>query len=259
MKNIIPVASGKGGVGKSTISVNLAVALASAGHKVALVDADLYGPSIPTLMGGGKIEVDHEERLIPAEKFGVKYVSLAFFLPNPDEPVIWRGPMFTKALNQLFSDVNWGEVDYCIIDMPPGTGDAQISLCQMLQITAAIMVTTPQEVAMADVRKAINMFSKVNVPVLGIVENMLGFTAPNGETFYIFGENGGSELAQKFNLPLLASIPINPELRKGGDSGHPLAADSSSDTSKIFNALALKVSELTGKREASQAVKVINN
>lgn len=259
MKNLIPVMSGKGGVGKSTVAANLAVALAATGSKVALIDADLYGPSIPTLFGGGKVQMDHEERLIPAEKFGVKYVSIAFFLPDPDSPVIWRGPMFNKALQQLFHDVNWGEVDYYIIDMPPGTGDAQISLSQMVQLTGAVVVSTPQEVAMADVRKAINMLEKVNVDVLGIVENMAGFVAPDGSKHDIFGSGGGAALAEKFNLPLLASIPLYSEIRQGGDEGTPIAHDTSSDAGKIFKELAERIVErLAAMPEKHAGVSIVN-
>ena len=177
MKHIIAVVSGKGGVGKSTVAVNLAIALANSGAKVALIDSDLYGPSIPTLLGRAEIKADHEGKLIPPEKHGLKYISIGFFLKHPDDAVIWRGPMFNTAMRQMFQDVNWVEVDYCIVDMPPGTGDAQISLAQNFSLTGAVVVTTPQEVALADVRKSINMLSKVNVPVLGIVENMAGFTA----------------------------------------------------------------------------------
>lgn len=250
MKSIIPVASGKGGVGKSTVACNLALALADTGAKVALIDADLYGPSIPTLMGGGKIAIDHEERLIPAEKHGVKYVSLAFFLQNPDDPVIWRGPMFTKALNQLFNDVSWGDVDYCIVDLPPGTGDAQLSLCQMIQITGAIMVTTPQEVAMADVRKAISMFHKVNVDLFGIVENMTGD---------IFGQGGGELLAEKYQMPLLASIPLDPSVCKQGDAGEPVYLQSDSPIKGIFKNLALQVVQIVDKKLATTSkVNIIN-
>lgn len=252
MKYIIPVASGKGGVGKSTVAANLAVALAQSGEKVALIDADLYGPSIPTMLGGGSIQMDHENKLIPAEKFGIKYVSLQFFLPNPDEPVIWRGPMFTKALSQLFNDVSWGAVDYCIVDLPPGTGDAQISLCQMIKLTGAVVVSTPQEVAMADVRKAINMFAKVNVPVLGIVENMSGFQAPDGQIIDIFGSGGGEKLAEKYNLPLLAKIPLDMKIREGGDSGNPVAYDSKNQQFKLFQDLALKLKEILAKSTSLQ-------
>ena len=198
---IVPVVSGKGGVGKSTVAVNLAVALAATGAKVALIDADFYGPSVPTMFGGGSLVVDHEQRLVPPVKFGVKYISLGFFLSNPDDPVIWRGPMFNKALNQLFNDVNWGEVQYCIVDMPPGTGDAQISLCQMVQLAGAVVVTTPQEVSLADVRKSINMLAKVNVPVLGVVENMAGLVMPDGSIQNIFGSGGGVSLAPKIPGP----------------------------------------------------------
>ncbi|MEZ4754659.1 MAG: Mrp/NBP35 family ATP-binding protein, partial [Bdellovibrionota bacterium] len=212
MKNIIAVVSGKGGVGKSTVSANLALALAKSGAKTALIDADFYGPSIPTLLGGGKVIPDHEGKLIPPELHGLKYISLQFFLQNPDDPVIWRGPMFNKAMQQLFNDVSWGEVDYCIVDMPPGTGDAQISLTQMVKLAGAVVVTTPQEVALSDVRKSINMLAKVNVDVLGIVENMAGFKAPDGTIHEIFGAGGGQQLAEKFSLPLLASIPLDPKI-----------------------------------------------
>ena len=184
---IVPVISGKGGVGKSTVAVNLAVALARTGAKVGLIDSDFYGPSVPTLMGGGTVTPDHEEKLIPPLKYGVKYISLGFFLRHPDDAVIWRGPMFNKALNQMFEDISWGALDYLIIDMPPGTGDAQLSLSQMVKLAGAVVVTTPQEVACADVRKSINMLKKVNVDVLGIVENMSGLQMPDGSMMPIFG------------------------------------------------------------------------
>lgn len=252
---IISVCSGKGGVGKSTVAVNLAVALAREGKKVALIDSDFYGPSVPTLMGGGSVSFDHEERLIPCEKFGVKYISLAFFLANPDDAVIWRGPMFNKALHQMFNDVNWGRVDYCVVDMPPGTGDAQISLAQLVKVSGAIVVTTPQEVALADVRKSINMLKKVNIPVLGIVENMAGFKTPDGQVHDIFGTGGGKSLAEMFNLPLLLQIPIEQEIRKGGDSGQPIAAAGS----PLFTSLALKVVELVDKTDAARpALNIVN-
>ncbi|MCL4141475.1 UNVERIFIED_CONTAM: hypothetical protein GTU68_067456, partial [Idotea baltica] len=181
MKHIVAVASGKGGVGKSTVAVNLATALANTvdnPQKVALLDLDFYGPSVPTLMGGGELKVQGDEKLIPAARFNVKYISIQFFLPNKDDAVVWRGPMFGKAIHQLFHDVNWGDVDIAVLDLPPGTGDAQISLSQMVQLDGAIVVSTPQEVALSDVRRAIKMFEKVNIPVMGLVENMSGFTTP---------------------------------------------------------------------------------
>lgn len=260
MKQIIPIISGKGGVGKSTVAVNLAIALAQSGAKVALIDGDFYGPSIPTLLGGGEVIPDHEGRLIPPQKFGIKYISLGFFLQHPDDAVIWRGPMFNKALAQMFQDVNWGEVDYCIVDMPPGTGDAQISLCQLVKIAGAIVVTTPQEVALADVRKSLNMLKKVNVGVLGIVENMAGFRAPDGTVFPIFGSGGGERIAKMFNVPLLASLPIEPAIREGGDSGHPVADDPASAACAAFKTLALKVIAILDKRIEQQpaALHVVN-
>ncbi|MBX7136681.1 MAG: Mrp/NBP35 family ATP-binding protein [Oligoflexia bacterium] len=259
MKHIVPVISGKGGVGKSTVAVNLAVALAQTGAKVALIDSDFYGPSVPTLLGGGEIKVDHEERLIPPVKFGIKYISLGFFLQNPDDAVIWRGPMFNKALAQLFQDVSWGEVDYCIVDMPPGTGDAQLSLAQMLKLAGAVVVTTPQEVALADVRKAINMLGKVNVEVLGIVENMSGFVAPDGQRHNIFGEGGGRRLAEMFKVPLLAQIAIDPAIREGGDSGKPIVSEGDSEAARAFKALALQIIEILDKKQhAAEPLRVVN-
>jgi ATP-binding protein involved in chromosome partitioning len=262
MKHIVPIISGKGGVGKSTVAVNLAIALAATGAKVALIDGDFYGPSIPTLLGGGKVIPDHEERLIPPTKFGIKYISLGFFLANPDDPVIWRGPMFNKALAQLFNDVSWGEVDYGIVDMPPGTGDAQLSLSQLVQLSGAVVVSTPQEVAMADVRKAINMLSKVNVEVLGIVENMSGFVAPDGTLVDIFGAGGGELLAKQFSVPLLAQIPIDVAIRKGGDSGQPVACDPTSSSGKVFAALAARLIDILEQRQAEAAkqpaLKIVN-
>jgi len=243
MEKIVAIASGKGGVGKSTVAANLAVALAnhdldgSGPKKVALVDVDFYGPSIPTLMGGGEVKPDADNRLIPASRFKVKYVSIAFFLKNPDDPVVWRGPMFGKAMHQLFNDVNWGEIDICLVDMPPGTGDAQLSLSQMLQLDGALLVTTPQEVALSDVRRAINMFRKVEVPVLGLVENMAGFTTPTGEHFDIFGSGGGRELSDSYGTPLLGSLPIDMELRAGGDKGDPVALDKNTPSGRIFSEL----------------------
>jgi ATP-binding protein involved in chromosome partitioning len=252
MKHIIAVASGKGGVGKSTVAANLAVALAGLGKKVALVDVDFYGPSIPTLMGGGEIKVDHQEKFIPAARWGVKYISIAFFLKNSDDPIVWRGPMFGKAITQLFQDTSWGEVDICIVDMPPGTGDAQLSLSQLVKLDGALMVTTPQEVALADVRRAINMFGKVNVRVLGVVENMAGFSAPDGKVYDIFGKGGGAELAEKYHLPLLASIPIDLSIREGGDLGEPIAAKAESTGGRIFRELAQEVFDRTMSAAAEE-------
>ena len=247
MKHIVAVASGKGGVGKSTIAANIALALAKSSPanegKIALIDLDFYGPSIPTLLGGGEVKSDETGLLIPAERWGVKYISIGFFLRNPDDPIIWRGPMFTKAIEQLFRDVAWGEIDYCLVDMPPGTGDAQLSLAQLVQLDGAVVVTTPQEVAVADVRRAITMFGKVNVPVLGVVENMSGFRAPTGEVYDIFGSGGGEELARSYNLPLLGKIPLEPAIRQGGDDGKPAALEGG-EAGKLFSDLALRLTEV---------------
>ncbi|HMO02037.1 MAG TPA: Mrp/NBP35 family ATP-binding protein [Oligoflexia bacterium] len=259
MKHIIAVISGKGGVGKSTVAVNLAVAFAQQGARVALIDSDFYGPSVPILMGGGEVKVDHEEKLIPPLKYGVKYSSIGFFLPNKDAAVIWRGPMFNKALTQMFKDHSWGEIDYCIVDMPPGTGDAQISLSQLVQVSGAVVVTTPQEVALADVRKAIDMLKRVNIPLLGIVENYSYLIESNGAKRYIFGRGGGAALATACGVPLLAEIPIFEEIRESGDLGEPIVLKEDSIAAKEFYNISLKLSEILGKSGVLvSSVEVVN-
>ncbi len=230
VKNIIAVFSGKGGVGKSTVSVNLSVALASLGYKVGLLDADIHGPSVPKMFAAEHEQVMAEERngkqlMIPLEKYGVKFLSIGFFV-DPKNALVWRGTIAGNALKQLISDAHWGELDYFVIDMPPGTGDIQLTLVQNLSITGAIVVTTPQEVALADARKGVNMFmnEKVGVPVLGLVENMAWFTPAElpDNKYYIFGKGGGERLAQELGIPLLAQIPIVQSICESGDEGRPV-------------------------------------
>ena len=221
VKNIIAVASGKGGVGKSTVSVNLAVSLAATGAKVGLIDADLYGPSIPTMFGLQDARPELlENKLVPIEKFGVKLMSIGF-LVDTDTALIWRGPMASSAIRQLIGDVDWSELDYLIFDLPPGTGDIQLTLVQAVALTGAVIVTTPQDVALADVAKAVTMFRKVEVPILGVVENMSWYELPDGTRDYIFGRQGGEKFAKANGLPFLGAIPISSSVREGGDSGTP--------------------------------------
>ncbi len=258
---IIAVASGKGGVGKSTVAANLAVTPVSytidgKPLNVSLVDVDFYGPSIPTLMGGGELQATPEGKFIPAKRHGVKFISIAFFLKNPDDPVVWRGPMFGKAMNQLFSDVSWGDTDICIVDMPPGTGDAQLSLAQLVQLDGAVMVTTPQEVALTDVRRAVNMFRKVEVPLLGVIENMSGYKLPSGEIDYLFGEGGGETLAKNYDLPFLGPVPIDKGIRVGGDTGLPIALDKAGR--EIFEPLAQALYQQLEAGSNQQQLKVVN-
>lgn len=221
VKNIIAVASGKGGVGKSTFAVNLAVSLAASGAKVGLIDADLYGPSIPTMFGmhDKKPEVI-DKNLVPVEKYGVKLMSIGFLIET-DTAVIWRGPMASSAIRQFITDIEWGELDYLIFDLPPGTGDIQLTLVQTIPLTGAVIVTTPQDVALADVSKAVSMFRKVHVPILGLVENMSYYELPDGSKDYIFGRAGGEKFAKAQGIAFLGSIPIGREVREGGDSGKP--------------------------------------
>src|SRR6266404_3518351 len=220
---VIAVASGKGGVGKSTLSVNLACGLKFLGARVGLLDCDIYGPSIPLMMGiNQKPTLSEEQKMVPLSNHGVKLMSIGFLLDG-DQPVIWRGPMIMKTIQQFVSAVDWGELDFLLVDLPPGTGDAQLSLCQTVPLDGGVIVTTPQEASLGVVRKGIAMFEKVNVPILGIVENMSYFTTPNGERVEIFGHGGGRAEAERQKMPFLGEIPIYTEIRLGGDSGVPVA------------------------------------
>ena len=222
VKHTIAVSSGKGGVGKSTVAVNLALALHGEGAEVGIVDVDVYGPNIPLMIGARGRPAMVANRIVPVQAYGVKVMSIGFFVKEGD-PVIWRGPMIDSAVKQFLKDVEWGELDYLIFDMPPGTGDAQLSLSQTIPLSGALMVTTPQDVSLLDVRKGLAMFRKMNVPLLGIVENMAGFACPHcGHDTPIFGEGGGEKLAREFDVPVLGSIPIDLETRIGGDTGEPI-------------------------------------
>jgi ATP-binding protein involved in chromosome partitioning len=244
VKHTVAVSSGKGGVGKSTVAVNLALALRGEGAEVGIVDVDVYGPNVPLMIGARGRPAMVANRIVPVQAYGVKVMSIGFFVKEGD-PVIWRGPMIHSAVQQFLKDVEWGPLDYLIFDMPPGTGDAQLSLSQTLPLSGAVMVTTPQEVSLLDVRKGLQMFRKMNVPVLGIVENMAGFACPNcGHSTAIFGEGGGAKLAREFDVPVLGSIPIDPETRVGGDTGEPIvAARPSSPQAEAFRRVAAAVRE----------------
>jgi ATP-binding protein involved in chromosome partitioning len=222
VKQTIAVSSGKGGVGKSTVTVNLAVALRQAGAAVGIIDSDVYGPDIPLMLGTRGRPGMFENRIIPVEAHGMKMMSIGL-LVNDREPLVWRGPMIHSFIQQMLKDVSWGALDYLVFDMPPGTGDAQLSLSQVIPLSGVVMVTTPQEVALLDVRKAIAMFQKLNVPILGIVENMSYFVAPDtGKRYAIFGEGGGRKLADEYGVPLLAQVPLDPATRLAGDEGTPI-------------------------------------
>jgi len=245
VKKILVVSSGKGGVGKSTISANLAIALCKDGSKVGLLDGDVYGPSIPKIMGiEGDVPTVFRDKIIPIKKFGIKALSIGL-LVDESTPVIWRGPLVHKAYEQLFFQVNWGELDYLVVDLPPGTGDPQISIAQLVEIDGGIVVTTPQDVALSDVKKAISMLLKTNVPVLGIIENMSYFRCPRcGEVSEIFGKGGGHSLAMEFEIPLLGQLPIDPELATSSDKGIPIVAKKpSSSTSQCFFDIARRIKE----------------
>ena len=222
IKRIVAVASGKGGVGKSTVSVNLACGLRHLGARVGLLDCDIYGPSIPLMMGiNERPGLSEEEKMIPPASHGVKLMSMGFLL-NDDQPVIWRGPMIQRTIQQFITVVDWGELDFLLVDLPPGTGDAQLTLCQTVPLDGGVIVTTPQEASLGVVRKGIAMFEKVNVPLLGIVENMSYFTTPNGERVEIFGHGGGRQEAERIKIPFLGEIPIYTAIREGGDRGMPV-------------------------------------
>jgi len=224
IRNAIAIASGKGGVGKSTVAVNVAVALAQSGARVGLLDADIYGPNIPTMMGVGTLPPPTKEKLVPAEAYCVKMMSIGF-LVKPNQPLIWRGPMLHSAIRQFLSDVEWGELDYLIVDLPPGTGDAALSLTQSLPLSGGVIVTLPQHVSMEDARRAMEMFRQLNVPILGVVENMSYLELEDGSRLDIFGSGGGEQLAKEGNVPFFGTIPIDTEVRVGGDNGKPVIVE----------------------------------
>jgi len=254
VQNTIAVASGKGGVGKSTVAVNLAMALSEQGYEVALVDTDIYGPSIPKMMGmeGEKPRVNDERKMVPLEKHGVKLLSMGFMV-DPDQAVVWRGPMVTKAVKQFLGDVDWGDVEYMILDLPPGTGDVQLTIVQTIPLTGAVIVSTPQDLALADARKGKAMFDNVNVPVVGMVENMAYFSPPDqpDRKYYLFGREGAQELAQELDVPFLGEVPIEQKIRKSSDQGTPIARSApDSASAEAFNEIADQLTEQVALRNA---------
>lgn len=252
IKNIILVASGKGGVGKSTIAVNLAVALARTGYNIGVLDADIYGPSIPKMLHAeGKPEVDEFKRLTPYMSGNIQTMSMGN-LVDPERAAVWRGPMATKALYQLFHGVSWNNVDYLIVDMPPGTGDIQLSIAENFPIKGAILVSTPQEIALLDVKKAADMFNKVNIPIIGVIENMSYFEDPVSKNKnYIFGKHGAEKFAQVEGIPFLGEVPLVEKIREGGDKGEPVAAVPGSDIGNRFDEFALRIVHMDKKVETS--------
>lgn len=253
VRNIIAVSSGKGGVGKSTVAVNLAVALALDGAAVGIMDADVYGPNIPLMLGTGLGQPEIENgKIRPIEAHGVKMISMAVLVP-PDKPMILRGPMLHGVVRQFLTDVNWGELDYLIVDMPPGTGDVQLSLAQLVPVQGAVIVTTPQEVSLSDVRRAVRMFETVNVPILGVIENMSYFIAPDtGNRYDIFGKGGGEKLCSEYGLKLLGEVPLGMEVREGGDKGTPVViATPESPQAKAFR----KAAEEVARQVSIEAMK----
>jgi ATP-binding protein involved in chromosome partitioning len=253
VKNIVAVSSGKGGVGKSTVAVNLAVALAQNGAKVGLMDADVYGPNVPLMLGAAGAQPQiFNGQLVPVEAHGIKMISMAVLVP-PDKPMILRGPMLHGVVRQFLTDVNWGELDYLIVDMPPGTGDVQLSLAQLVPVQGAVLVTTPQEVSLSDVRRAVKMFEQVNVPVLGVIENMSYFIAPDtGNRYEIFGKGGGQKLADEYGLNFLGEVPMGMEVREGGDKGVPVVVSApDSPQTAAFR----KVAEEVARQVSIEAMK----
>ncbi|ACF13790.1 protein of unknown function DUF59 [Chloroherpeton thalassium ATCC 35110] len=252
VRNTIAVASGKGGVGKSTVATNLAVALAKTGARVGLIDADIHGPSIPTMFGLKNEKPDVlGKTLIPLEKYGVKLMSIGF-LVDQKTAVVWRGPMVSSALRQFMNDVAWNELDYLLFDLPPGTGDIQLTLVQTVPLTGSVVVTTPQDVAVADVEKAISMFKSVKVPVLGIIENMSYYSLPDGHREYIFGQGGGKKLAESHSMPFLGEVPLGADVRMGGDEGVPVVIrNPESEQAKLFTTAAEKLAQQIAIRNAN--------
>ena len=247
VKNVIAVASGKGGVGKSTVAVNLAAGLSRLGARVGLFDADVYGPNVPRMLDADEQpRATEDEEIIPVEKHGMKLMSMDF-LVGKDDPVIFRGPMVDNVLTQLWDDVLWGELDYMVVDLPPGTGDTQLTMLQQVPVSGAVIVTTPEEVALDDARKGLRMFGRHETPVLGIVENMSSFVCPDcGGTHDIFGSGGGREFADETEMPFLGEVPLDPAVREGGDSGQPLVLDEDSEVGEAFRDIAARTANMQG-------------
>lgn len=267
VKNIIAVASGKGGVGKSTVAANLALGLSITGAKVGLIDADIYGPSMPIMFGleGAKpkaTEIDGKTRIAPMEKYGIKLLSIGFFT-DPNQPVPWRGPMVSTAVKQLFNDADWGELDYLVVDLPPGTGDIHITVSQTFPVAGAVIVTTPQNVALADAKKGIGMFmmNAINVPLLGIVENMSYFTPEElpDNKYYIFGHGGGQKLASQLDIPFLGEIPLVKSIADSGDMGMPVILQNGNPMSKAFADMAKRVAQQVAIANANANSNLVNN
>ncbi|MFI5234255.1 MAG: P-loop NTPase [Gemmatimonadales bacterium] len=245
---VIAISSGKGGVGKSTVAVNLAVALAQAGHRVGLMDADIYGPNIPRMFGLFEKPATRDGKIIPLVAHGVKLISLGFLMER-DAPVIWRGPIIVKVITQFLRDVDWGGLDYLVVDLPPGTGDAQLSLVQTTQVTGGVIVTTPQEVAVGDALRGAKMFERVQVPVLGVIENMSGLTTAAGERIELFGSGGGQRLADELGVPLLGQVPLQPGVAQHADRGQPIVvAEPDSAAAQVLTALARQIEAAVGGR-----------
>ena len=247
IKNVIAVASGKGGVGKTTVAVSLAVLLAKMGAKVGLMDADVYGPNVPIMMGVNQLpHQSSQEGIEPAEAYGVKMISIGFMV-KPGQPIVWRGPMLHSAIQQFITDVSWGELDYLVVDLPPGTGDVQLSLAQTLSITGGVIVTLPQQVSLEDALRGLEMFRQMEIPILGVVENMSYLTLPNGDTMDVFGTGGGERMAKAANVSFLGAVPMDPGVRQGGDSGKPLVIEQpESVVTKELEDIAIKIALKTG-------------
>jgi ATP-binding protein involved in chromosome partitioning len=259
VRHVIAVASGKGGVGKSTVAVNLALAMSALGQRVGLMDADVYGPSVAMMMGVEQaVRVSPERRIIPLERYGVRYVSMALFV-NDQTPVIWRGPMVTKLETEFLFNVEWGELDCLVLDLPPGTGDAQLTITQRVELAGGVIVTTPQEVALLDVKRGVAMFNEVHTPVLGVIENMSYYVCRKcGHRHEIFGHGGGARMAAELDLPLLGELPIAPELRAGGDNARPLVAVSPEHpASKEFKAIAGRIVERLARLPKPVAAEIV--
>lgn len=248
VRNVVAVSAGKGGVGKTTLSVNVAIALHQAGARVGLLDADVYGPNVPIMLGLHQQPQAIDKRIQPLQAYGIAVMSIGLIL-GPDQPVMWRGPMLSGALRQFLYDVDWGELDYLVVDLPPGTGDAQLSLAQAIPLTGAVIVTQPQDVSIADVSRGIRMFGQLRVPVLGVVENMSGFVCPHcGHHTEVFGSGGGEELAERYHLPFLGRIPLDPRIRLGGGEGRPIMiAAPESEVGRVFREVAAHIAAEVSK------------